>query len=107
MNILAEDPRHPVTAPELAGRVAQRVPGTLEQANAKVIEILRHQEDRAAPFRANLADKLSKGTSSAQIENGVGFAAVTITTGNRRKVQLSGKGKDGAVFAPGTHAIDF
>ena len=106
VQLLYEDASHPVTPPEFAGSVTQRVPGTLEHTVTKRLEILRHEDNLAAAFKPDLVDKVGESGCGSEIQQSVWFETVTVATGYEQKVCGFAKLRNLQVFCAGAEAIE-
>jgi hypothetical protein len=102
---LDKDTRHPVSAAEFAGGVRKGVPGTFEQAKAKRLKELRHEDDVTAALNTNFFDELGETGGGRDVQDSVLLAAVTVAAGDDRKASLAGEFEDCLIFFFGTKAV--
>ncbi len=103
-----EDAVGPHTTPFDVFRViANHVDHGLEDAESDGLPILRHKGYVTAPFAADLAHKLGEGRSFGQVEDGIRFAAVTISSRDHRQVQLATRSDYVFIFIPRAQSVQF
>src|ERR1700760_2858521 len=69
--------------------------------------ILRHENHVALQVVAYLMHKLYQRCCAGKVENGIGLAAVPVTTGNQRQIALLPEPNHLLVFTPGPEAVQF